>query len=179
MAGGFRRAVADHHLPDGRPQAVGADQRRAAIFLAALGAHDDAVGGFVDLDDFLRSVEADQIGFPAGLEQHLVQIGAMDQRVRVMEFLAEGVAERNARNLLPGDRIHHDEVVGKDRERADRLDQAERLEHPEHVGPELDAGADFLELRRLLDDLRGDPLARQRKRRRQPADAAADDEDLL
>ena len=56
------------------------------------------------------------------------------------------------------------------------LGQAEHLEHPEHVGPELDAGADLLELRRLLDHLRGDALARQRQRRRQPADAAADDQ---
>ncbi len=176
---GFGWTVADHDLADGRPQAVGADQRGAAILLAAFGAHRDAVGRLVDLDDFLRRIEADQIGFPAGLQQHLVQIGAMDERIGMMEFLAEGVAERNARDLLPGHRIHHDEVVGKDGERADRLDQAERLEHPEHIGPELDAGADLLELRRLFDELRGNTLARQRQRRRQPADAAADDEDLL
>ena len=58
-------------------------------------------------------------------------------------------------------------------------DEAQNIEHPEHVGPELDAGADLLEFRRLLDDLRGDALARQRQSRREPADAAADDEDLL
>src|SRR5580704_15421498 len=102
----------------------------------------------------------------------------MDQRIGMMEFLAERIAKRNARDLLPGHRIHHDKIVGKDGERTDRLDQAERLEHPEHVGPKLDAGTDFLEFRRLLDDLRGDTLARQRQRRRQPADAAADDDDL-
>ena len=95
----------------------------------------------------------------------------------MMEFLAERVAERNARDFLAGDRIHHDQIVGKHRERADRLDQAEPLEHPEHVGAELDAGADLLELGRLLDDLRRDTLARQRQSRGQPADAAADDED--
>src|SRR5579862_3267040 len=179
VACGFRWTVADHDLPDGRPQAVGADQSGAAIRLAALGAYGDAVSRLFDRHDLLRGIELDQIGFAAGFEQYLVQIGAMDQRVRMMEFPAKRIAERNARDLLPGHRIHHDQVVGKDRERADRLDQAERLEHPEHIGPELDAGADFLELRRLLDDLRGDPLARQRQRRRQPADAAADNDDLL
>ena len=71
------------------------------------------------------------------------------------------------------------EIVGKHRERADRLDQAQHLEHPEHVGAELDAGADLLEFGRLLDDLRGDALRDSAKRRGEPADAAADDEDLL
>ena len=135
VAGDDRLAVADDHLPDGRPQPVGADQRRAAIVFAAFGVHGDAVGRFVDLDDFLRGVEADQIGFPAGVQQHLMQIGAMDERIGMIEFLAESLAERDARDLLAGDRIHHDQVVGKDGELADRLGQAERLEHPEHVGP--------------------------------------------
>src|ERR1700730_15107429 len=102
----------------------------------------------------------------------------MNERVGMMEFLAEGVAQWNARDLLPGHRIHHDQVVGEYCERADRLDYEERLEHPEHIRPELNAGADLLELRRLLDDLRGDTLARQRQRRRKATDAAADDDDL-
>ena len=57
------------------------------------------------------------------------------------------------------------------------LGQAEDLEHPEHVRPELDAGADLLELRRLFQHLDRNALARQRQRRRQPADAAANDQD--
>ena len=108
-----------------------------------------------------------------------MQIGAMNERVGMMEFLAERVAKRNAGDLLAGDRVHHDQIVGKHRERVDRLDQAEDVEHPEHVGAELNAGADLLELGRLLDDLRGDALARQRQSRGKPADAAADDENLL
>jgi len=44
----------------------------------------------------------------------------------MMEFLAKGVAERNARDLLAGDRVAHNEIIGKYRERADRRDQAER-----------------------------------------------------
>ena len=55
------------------------------------------------------------------------------------------------------------------------LGQPEHLEHPEHVGSKLDAGADLLELGRLFQHLHRDALARQRQRRRQPADAAADD----
>ena len=92
-----------------------------------------------------------------------MQIGAMDERIGIMEFLAERVAERNARDFLAGDRVHHHQLIGKHGERADRLGQAEPLEHPEHVGAELDAGADLVEFGRLLEDLRRDALARQRQ----------------
>ena len=70
-------------------------------------------------------------------------------------------------------------LFGKYRERADRRDQAKTFQHPEGVGPDLDAGADFLELGRLLDELRGDTLPLQRQGRGQAADAAADDQNLL
>ena len=120
VAGDVGLAVADQHLPDGRPQPVGADQSRAAIFFSALGLRNDAVARLIDFDDFLRGVEPDQIGFAARFEQHLVQIGAMDECVGVLELFAKGLAERNAGDLFPGDRIHHDEVVGKHGERADR-----------------------------------------------------------
>ena len=59
------------------------------------------------------------------------------------------------------------------------LGQPQHLEHAEHVGAELDAGADFLELRRLLQHLDRDALARQRERGGEPADAAADDDHLM
>ncbi len=65
---------------------------------------------------------------------------------------------------------------GNTASRLHRVGQAELLEHPEHVGTELDAGADLLELGRLLDHLAADAFTRQRQRRRHAANAAADDE---
>ena len=146
VTGWPRLAVAGHDLPDHRPDAVGADQSRAAILLAAFGFHRDAIARLVDFDDFLAGIESDAIGFAAGSSKHIVQVGAMNERVGVFEFLAERFAQRNPRDFLAGDRIHHDQIVGKHRERADRLDQSEQFEHPEHVRPKLDAGADLLEL---------------------------------
>ena len=113
------------------------------------------------------------------LEQHVMQIGAMDKRIGMMEFLAERVTERNARDFLAGNGIEHHQIFRKYRERADWLDEAEPFQHPECVRAELDAGADLLEGDGLLDHLRGDALARQRQGRGQPADAAADDQHLL
>jgi len=78
-----------------------------------------------------------------------------------------------------GNRVHHDQIVGKHRQRIDRLDQVELFEHPERIGPELNAGADFLKFRGLFDDLRRDALLRQCQRRRKAADAATDNKNLL
>ena len=55
--------------------------------------------------------------------------------------------------------------------------EADPLERAEDVGAELDAGAELLELRRLLEHPHRKALARQRIGGRQPADAAARDEE--
>jgi hypothetical protein len=54
VAGGFGLAVADHDLPDRRPQPVGADQGGPAVVLAARGGRDNAVARLRDGDHFLR-----------------------------------------------------------------------------------------------------------------------------
>ena len=90
--------------------------------------------------------------------------------------MRKSLAQRDARDLVAGDGVEHDQVLGEHRQPADRVGQAELLEHPKHVGTELDAGADLLELGRLLDHLAADAFTRQRQRRRHAANAAADDE---
>ena len=55
----------------------------------------------------------------------------------------------------------------------------ERVEHAGAVGADLDAGADLLQLGRLLVDLDVEAALEQRQRRGQSADAAADDDDLV
>ena len=55
--------------------------------------------------------------------------------------------------------------------------QADLVERAEDVGAELDAGADLLELRRLLEHPHREALARQRMGRSQPANAAACDQE--
>ena len=56
--------------------------------------------------------------------------------------------------------------------------EAERKQDARAVGADLDAGADFLELVRLLVNLDIDAALEQGKRRRQSTDAGADDGDL-
>ena len=58
-----------------------------------------------------------------------------------------------------------------------RPPDAERVEHRQRVGRDLEADADLAELARLLQHERAEALARQRQRAGEPADAAARDRD--
>src|SRR5712692_5458358 len=64
------------------------------------------------------------------------------------------------------------------RQRLERLADAERVEHARAVGAQLQAGADFAQLRCLLVDVDIEALVEQRERRREATDAAARDEDV-
>ena len=61
----------------------------------------------------------------------------------------------------------------------ERVLQAERMQHARAVGADLHAGADLAQFARLLVDLDLDPAPDQRERAGEPADAAADDEDVV
>ena len=101
-------------------------------------------------------------------------VGAVYHRVGRVIFLMETVIDRQFGDGFASDGIPHLQTRREHRPFVHVLGQAEVLEHAEHVGAELDAGADFLELRRLLDDVNRNALAGQGQRRAQSADAAAD-----
>ncbi len=156
---GMDAVGADHDIGLDRA-AVGKARHRAA--LAGL----DAAAAFAEPD--LARCE--------GLVQQVEQIGAVHGEIRRAELLAE-VAAADARNVTSGP-PRADEL--KFRGPADVFDavvKAERAERLDRVGREIDPGPDLAENGRLLadDDLGAAPL--QRQRRRQAADAAADDGD--
>jgi hypothetical protein len=95
----------------------------------------------------------------------------------VRELVAKPAVQRNPRHLVASNGVEHDQAFGKHGEPADRVGQAEHIEHPEHVGTKLNAGAHLGELRRLLEHAARHALLRQGERRGEPADAASDDED--
>jgi chromosome condensin MukBEF MukE localization factor len=67
--------------------------------------------------------------------------------------------------------------AGKEGHAVDGLGQAQVVEHAEDVGAQLDAGADFTEARRLLQQGHAMTVLGQHHGRGQPADAAARDEE--
>ena len=90
-------------------------------------------------------------------------------------MVAEGLAGLNTHHLFPIHRIHHRDVVGKDRPLARHITDAQTIQRRKSIRPQLDTGADFTDFMRLLQQHHFDPLARQRERRRRAANAAADD----
>ena len=101
MAGRLRLAVADHDLPDGRPQTVGADQSRAAIALAAFGLHRHAARFSSTATTFCEASSLIRLVVRQASSKRRWEIGAMDQRIGMMDFFAERSAERNEDVPLP------------------------------------------------------------------------------
>src|SRR5579871_242808 len=79
--------------------------------------------------------------------------------------------------LLTRDRIHDLVTVREDRLPGYRIHDAEHVEHPEHVGSQLDTGANLLQLARLLQNVHREAGARETERRRKTADAGTDDQE--
>ncbi|MEI2735834.1 MAG: hypothetical protein V9G24_14175 [Rhodoblastus sp.] len=135
--------------------------------------------GLVLLDTFdaRRRLERDAAGFLRAFQQRGMDVDAVDDGVRIVEALAEGLARRDAADERPVDGVVHDHFIDIDGAAARLLADAERVEGGEGVGTELDAGADFADLRRLFENRDLEALPRQRQRRGEPADAAADHDD--
>ena len=101
----------------------------------------------------------------------------MRDRVRVAEALLEPRVAGDVGDLLAGDGVHHQEPLDHQRVLFCRRADAERIEHRQRVGRDVEADADLAELARLLQHQRAEALARQRQRAGEPADAAACDRD--
>src|SRR5690606_41894743 len=84
---------------------------------------------------------------------------------------------RQAGDLQSSRRYACDQVGWKYRIGLDRPADAERLEAPEDIRPELDAGADLAEFGGLLQQDETDALERKGQCRRKPADTPAHDDD--
>src|SRR4029077_2004604 len=86
-------------------------------------------------------------------EQRFVHVGAMNHRVRIAEPFDEGLGGRNAADLVLVERIEHHHLVSVDGARTGELTDAQCVECGKTVRSDLEAGADFAELWRLLEHL--------------------------
>src|SRR5947208_8112269 len=105
-----------------------------------------------ELDHLLLGTKDDPRRLAACVEQHSMQIDAIDDPVRILIARAKSrAADGDARQLGAGRAVAHDEKFGKKRHRMDGVLDAESAENLERVRSDLDAGADFREGRRLLE----------------------------
>ena len=178
MARDQRLAVADDLLAHLRPHAVAADQGAAPDPLARLQGHGDAVVVLLEVLEGAVVLQRDEVVALAGVDEDAVDVVAVGDRVGLLELAHEArVGQRDAGDALARQRathFHGRRLMGVGEHRVLEPDPVERVED---VGAELDAGADLAELRRLLEHSHRKALARERVRRREPADAAARDQD--
>ena len=108
-----------------------------------------------------------------------MQIAAMNCDVRKAVALDQFHAELENLPGLPGI-PQPDRLAGRQHlYLLKRILKPKRMKNASAVCADLHAGAELAQLRRLLVDFDIDPAPDQRQRRREPADTAADDNDLL
>ena len=171
------RAAAGHLLAHFGAHAVGGDHGIGLVDLARLGAHQRAVGGVLVGDHALAVDERDGGMDAASLEEGVVQVGAMDDGVRITEILAEGRVDRPAEDFFATQSVHHDQRVDIDRARTAGIADAEIVHGVERVRADLDTGADLAEAVGLLEHGDGATLVGKAECGGEPADAATRHDD--
>ena len=113
----------------------------------------------------------------AAVEQARQQVGPVADAVGRAEALLEGLAQPDALEEGAGQPVPHVDFGGDDAGRLDRLPGAQRPQRAHAVGRHLEARPHLLEGRGLLEQAHGAALPGQPQGCRQPADAAAGDEE--
>jgi hypothetical protein len=111
-----------------------------------------------------------------GIEQHHLQIAAMDRELRM--FIARRTPQRLLIDQL-AEAIEEGRVRGRNRDLRQISLESKRGEFPGGMGKQVDADADRFDLGGRLEDPAGDSGRVQRKPERQSANAGADDDDVV
>src|SRR4030095_1858899 len=171
--------VADQMLPDDRVHAVAAHDRRAFVDNAACVGKTHLFIVDFDFRDTGGRVNAYVFYELDFFVQRLMDVGAVDNRVRIVEAAAKRLADGNARDFAAVDRIHHDELIGEYRTAPRTLADTERVHGGKAVGAELQPGADLADFRGLLKNFDAETLLAQRQCGGHAPNAAADDQHRL
>jgi hypothetical protein len=164
-----------------RPQAVGADDevggQRLDGTVRAFHHHGGACGFAGERRHGAADEKADAGSATHGIEQDGLQGGPVDDVIRRPEALLHEAAEGHAADHASGGKLADDRPLGFACGAAERRAEAEIDEDAARVGRELNAGAGLAEARPALDYRDVAPAGAQRQRRRETADAGADDSD--
>jgi hypothetical protein len=163
--------------------AVAGDEHIAPVRLDRLAVRIDEAGGdlVVALLDADAAMAGDEVlrtqALAHGVEQHLVQVAAVDGKVRPLVPGREPPGLAVDQLAMAGE----EGVIGRlARDRRERVLQAERAQLLDGVGPEIDADPERQDLGRRLEhpDAGGDLRGMRGERQGQPADAATDDDEV-
>ena len=150
----------------------------ASDALARLQKNGDAGIILLEVLDRAIGLERDEIVALASIDEDGMEVVPVSDGVWLLEALGEArVIERNAGHALASERAPHLHARRPVSISEHRLLEAEPFQRTKNIGAELDPGTDFTEFSRMLEHAHRKSLARERVRRRQPADAAACDQD--
>ena len=155
---------------------VAADRELAALRFHIVEVNDDARAVLIDLEAAMR--EPHGVAAQARshrIEHHLVQVGAMDRKLRPVvagEAAARLLVDELAVAAVEGELARLDGVRGQ------RLLQAELAQLAHGMRQQVDADAQRQHVGRGLEHARRDAGLVQAERQRQPADAAAHDQNV-
>ena len=178
-AGELRPVGAEYGKPDARLHAVRSDRDRRRGAVAVLERDRDRAAVLGDADAFAAEMDGVRPLAADGVEQHGVQVAAVEHHVgKAVAFHRDGAEVEQLPGLAGAP--EPDLLAGDDDAEPLRLRaETERMEHAGAVGADLDAGAELFQLGRLLIDIDADALADQRQRRGQATDARSDDGDVV
>ena len=167
-------------MPDGGPDAVGADQRQRHFLLpghAAALHHGQPLrmgGGILELAT--KSQLDIGMVIDMGLQRGL-QIGPVHHPIGSAGAQRGGFAERQPGDFAAASRTHDADGVRRDGAAGQSRFEPETDQHAACIGRQLQSGAGFLEALGALQNDDAKALSRQRQRRRQSSDSGAGDQD--
>ena len=159
--------------------AVGPDQRGAFKHATVLVRHANALFANVDVADACGGVHFDVFLRLHFFVNRQVNVGAVNDRVRVVEAIAKLFPYGNKADNALVHRVHHDEVVGVNSPRPRARPAAQRIHRGEGVGAKLDARANLANLGRLFEDGDVKPGLVEAQRAGHAANAAAHHDDSI
>ena len=168
-----RLAIGQHLRPNGRAQPLRPDQGAARDLRLIAAVQCDAGAILRIAGDGMVRADFEQPAVAAPLQQKLMQLGPMNDRIRVAEIRSKIGLQRDAGDLFGAFGIHQAQGVDEHRRLAHLRPDPKRIKAMKAVGPDLNACADLAQLAGLLQHDGRDAFPGQRRRRRQSADPAA------
>jgi hypothetical protein len=113
--------------------------------------------------------------FVGSLQKHLLNVRTIADPIGITEAFEEGASQLLATDLGPGRTVQQDQRVGFKGNLLDSVLQAQRLESPKRVRPELYPSPGFAELARAFVDVHFESLACQCKGGTQASNTSTND----
>ena len=179
IAGRSRFAVADQFGAEQRTKSVGCNQTLARKRAAILGRHHNAIATIFEAVHHGVGHKFNRITIPASIEQHFVQIDAVNDDVWVSEARPKRCSGRNSYQFPAVECIEHHHSRRRVRNGKDALRHAEAIEDVKNIGTELDAIADGAKFRRTFEHPRPIRSASKGESRCKPAETTTNYEDGL